>query len=154
MSDTPKLQQDADSGLPSHDLLCSSIPSRLPDGRMNPAYQKYIYEKRKQEGRHKPRDAGYYKEWRDKKKENGEDPRYKGDFATHAEWLRAYRKTDAGKQAMKKWRMSEKGIAAQEKYKSSTKGQRKRHETGEEYASRIIRELEEISQHNANIHPR
>jgi hypothetical protein len=124
MSDTQKLEQAADSGLPSHDLLCSSIPSRLPDGRQNPEWRRDYARRRKEAGnplKQYPKSAEYWANWR---------------------------KTPTGMAAVKRWNESEAGKAAMAKYRASKKGQRKRHETGEEYADRIIRELEAISRHN------
>ena len=93
-------------------------PKRMLDGKCNPEYAKWHRAKRKAEG-----NPIKQKPWPAEKK-------------------RAYRKTEAGKLSMKKWRTSEKGIAARSKYLASEKGILSRRETSDEYASRIIKELE------------
>lgn len=126
------------------DLLCSSIPSRLPDGRTNPEYMR-AYNKRRKEAGNPVVTAEYYKQYRQRRLDEGRP--MKGQTA---EGRREYRKTEKGKAEMKRWNESEKGKAARAKYRASPIYKRKRHESGEEYASRIIRECEEIYQHNNN----
>ena len=101
----------------STDLLCSSIPARMPNGKCNPEYRRWYRAKRKAAGN--PIQAN-----RD------------------GEARKRYRATEKGKAQVKRWNESEKAKAASEKYRASPKGKRKRHETGEQYASRILREME------------
>jgi hypothetical protein len=114
----------------SGDLLCCSIPARLPDGRRNPEYSRAYAQRRKAEGRPIP-NAEYQRAYYHRRKAEGRPIK--------------------SPEQIKQWNESAKGKAARARYMASKKGQRKRHETGEEYADRIIRELEEIYQHNASM---
>jgi hypothetical protein len=99
----------------------TTIPSRLPDGRSNPEYVRQYRAKRKAAGY--PVNTGWTSE-------------------KHRQW----RKTESGKASIKRWNESEKGKAASAKYRASSnyKVSRSKRETGEEYASRIIRDIENI----------
>jgi len=126
-----KKQTQNGATLPSSDLLCSSIPVMLPNGKRNPAYDRWYRAKRKAEG----------------------NPVKVPWNAARAKWKQEWRQTAAGKAATKRWNESEAGKAAIAKYRSSPKGRRQSQETGDEYASRIIRELEAISRHNVEPVP-
>lgn len=67
------------------------------------------------------------------------------------EYYRAYRKTSMGAAIVRRWNESEEGIASRKKYRATKKAKKKPKETGEEYAARIIRELEEISKREDNF---
>lgn len=81
--------------------LNSSIPKRLPDGRTNPDYSKAYNKARKEAGnpvKQYPKDAAYWRE---------------------------YRKTEAGKAAMKKRNSGENGKAATARYEEKMKLKRR-----------------------------
>jgi hypothetical protein len=106
----------------------ATISRRLPDGKPNPAY---------------------YKQYREKRKADGNPIKQaKRSTEYNSECTRRYRATTKGKAAVKKWNESAKGQIARKKYKASLT----RYETGDEYASRIMREINEISKSNQS-HP-
>ena len=123
---------NAGGGCSSHDLLCSSVPARLPDGRTNPEYARQYQARRKAAGNPVKHDPEYWKEYRDKRKAAGNP-------------VKTYARSP---EAIKRWNESEKGKAARAKYEASPKYKRRRRESGEAYAARIIRDMEEIYQHN------
>ena len=67
------------------------------------------------------------------------------------EYYRAYRKTKVGAAIMKRWNDSDECRASIRKYRATKKAKKKPKETGEEYAARIIRELEKISKREDNF---
>lgn len=103
----------------------TKIPSRLPNGRYNPVWAKQYREKRKAAGN------------------PVKQAKYDSVLA------KQYRKTEKGKASWKRWNESEKAKIVNARYRASAKGQKKRQETGEDYASRIIHELKMISRHNS-----
>ncbi len=117
---------------------------------MNPEYQK---------ARHaKMIEAGICRSMAEYQKHRKEERRKAGKEISRAEYLREYRKRrktegrplkqyPRSKETIRRWNESEKGKAAYARYMARNKGMRgnrEHHETGDEYASRIIRELEEI----------
>jgi len=96
----------------------TAIPSRNPDGTRNRAYTNQYRQRRKDSGNPIVR------------------PNEK-----NTEWQRRYRATAKGNACVKKYNDSEKGKAARARYMANHR-RVKRRETGDEYASRIIRELE------------
>ena len=92
------------------------IPSKLPDGRLNPEWRKRYIARRKAAGNPIPQ-------------------------KTKEQW-REYRKTTAGKAAVKKWHDSKKGKAANTRSLIKRKVATTNKETPEEYAGRIMGDLD------------
>ena len=101
----------------SLDSSCADlIPAILPNGKRNPAYDRWYRAKRKSEGRP----------------------------IANVEYFLAYRKTSKGKSIIKKWNDSEEGKLSRKRYRIKRMAKRRPGESESEYQVRFDRCLERM----------
>ena len=129
-----------------------NIPRRLPDGSENPEYRKLRYAKMKEAGTLPKRDPAYYQKRRAKRKADGVKEKW-NTYEARKGYINEWRKTPKGKECVKRYNESDKAKATRARYHASKSGQRNKTariqaETGDEYAARIIREIETRDEYN------